>query len=74
MAALLTVPVYATTTWSFEPFEARFRTDQKRPVVHFSMDAGQPLYLDYGLIVHARGSARPVVAIDLNGVEAARIQ
>ena len=76
-AVLLALPVIATMTWSFEPFEARVRLDAQRPTATFSLPAAQPLYVDYGLVVRSADStsltAGSAVVVELNGQEAARI-
>jgi hypothetical protein len=77
LAALLALPAHVLWERSYEPFEARFRLDQRRPGTTFTLDRAQPLYLEYGLIARTGdpASASPSIAliIELNGAEAARI-
>jgi hypothetical protein len=74
LAAFVALPAHVITARSFAPFEARFRVSDDQPEFRFWIDRAQPLYLEYGLIVRAPGASAPPVVVELNGVDAARIE
>jgi len=72
-ALAFALPAFLVTNESFHPIDERIRLEGRSAEHTFEVPTGEPIFLEYGVIVRAAEGPRPTIAIDLNGTPAAGI-
>ena len=70
-ALAFALPAFFVTNESFQPIDERIRLEGRSAEHTFEVPTGEPIFLEYGVIVRAAEGPRPAIAIDLNGTPAA---
>jgi hypothetical protein len=67
------LPACLVTNESFQPIDERIRLEGRSAEHAFDVPTGEPVFLEYGLIIRTAGESRPTVRIDLNGSRATAV-
>jgi hypothetical protein len=73
-AILLAVSASLLANESFIPVAERFHVEGREAGVDFQLAAGEPLFLEFELVLSAPGDARPAVVIGLNGTSVSEVR